>query len=210
MSADTFPFNLTLKTLAGDLLTIEVDLNDTIQNFPLHFARKMAYNPKTIHRFEFMVHPECEEEPFRLLDHSNESWLELFPTPEEIPILHFLVQSENERDLESKIDLIRSIITKERLKCTLSDEEIASHYHQWYLTYLPPTKSNRYITLSDFVHQSPHLFPVYSVEEIQAIQIQYDEYKEELAQANKLFEQKNNQIQNTIYVYGGMIRKRAV
>jgi len=51
---------------------------------------------------------------------------------------------------------------------------------------------------------------VYSVEEIQAIQIQYDEYKEELAQANKLFEQKNNQIQNTIYVYGGMIRKRAV
>ena len=201
MSADTFPFNITLKTLAGDLLTIEVDLNDTIQNFPLHFAREMGYNPKTIHRFEFMVHPECEEEPFRLMDHSKHSWLELFPTPEDIPILHFLVQSENEKDIESKIDLIRSIVEKERLKCPLSDEEIASHYHQWYLTYLPPTKSNRYITLSDFVHQSSHLFPVYSREEIYAIQMEYDECKRELDHAMLL----NREKQRTIGYYENVL-----
>jgi hypothetical protein len=168
----------------------------------------MSYNPKTIHRFEFMVHPECEEEPFRLLDHSEQSWLELFPTPEDIPILHFLVQSENEKDIESKIDLIRSIVEKERLKCPLSDEEIASHYHQWYLTYLPPTKSNRYITLSEFVHQSPHLFPVYSVEEIQAIQMEYDECLRGLDHANLLLEQKINQIQNNNYVLELQIHTR--
>jgi hypothetical protein len=170
-----------IRLISGEIQTIDVDVNQYIYVFPKNYANQFGYNPKVSHRFEFLIHSE-EDEPIRLLDYYNKTWLQHFSTVDDIPLIHLLIQSDNDRDLPAKIKLIRTITKKERRKSDLSDEDIASHYQQWYLTYIPSGKTNRYLSLSQFVHESPQLFPVYSLEEIQELQEKFDtldrEYEE--------------------------------
>jgi hypothetical protein len=204
MSATTAQFApIHIRLISGEIQTINVDVKQYIHVFPKDYANHFGYNPKVSHRFEFLIHSheDDDHEPIRLLDHSNKTWLQLFSSVDDIPLIHLLIQSHDDKDLPDKIQLIRSIIKKERRKSDLSDDDIASHYQQWYLTYIPSGKTNRYLTLSQFVHDCPQLFPVYSLEEIQQVQDKYDALKhdyDEMKQSEKSMSAKANCYENVL------------
>jgi hypothetical protein len=192
-----------IRLVSGEIQTIDVDVKQYIHVFPKDYANKFGYNPKVTHRFEFLIQSEENDEhehehehkQIRLLDASEKTWLQRFSTVDDIPLIHLLIQSDNDKDLPAKIALIHSIAKKQRCKFLPSDEEITSHYQQWYLTYCPSGKTNRYITLSDFVHASPELFPVYSLEEIQEYQEKFDILKREYDETQRLYKFTNDHIQ---------------
>jgi hypothetical protein len=152
--------SISIRMLSGEIIDMEVDLNQTISNFPQEFASRHGYNPKVLNRLEFLIdNPDGEVQ--HLLDTPQKTWSQRF-TDGGIPLLHLFIQSPTSEDAASRISLIRSIAIKEKVKCDLSDEEIMEHYNFWYLTYQPPEKSNRYITLQSFVQSHSHLFPPFS------------------------------------------------
>jgi hypothetical protein len=153
--------SVTIRMLSGDLVEIEIDMDQPIIRLMEEFIRQRRFNPSAGKRLVFIV--DGEDEPLIAYDRSDErvnsKWSEVFS--ESLPLLHLLIQAPNERpsDVHDKVCLIREIGEKQKRISDSSDEEIYSLYSEWILTYVPPAKSNRYTTMSAFVEQHLHLFP---------------------------------------------------
>lgn len=166
------PASVAVRLLSGDLFWIDIDLNDEMHFFPKHFAREAGYNPSVVSRMVFFV--EDEEEALIDPDQPSEiitehiTWKEHFadiPNPDALPMLNLFIRPESEKDRAPKITLLRQILEQKKLNDAIDDTELYSHYSEWYLRYQPPAVSNRYITMSAFIEQNPHLFPVLTEEE---------------------------------------------
>jgi len=184
--------SISIRMLSGEIINMEVDLNQTIGNFFQEFASRHGYNPKVQSRLEFLIdNPDGEVQ--RLLEMSQQTWSQRF-TDGGVPLLHLLIQPPTSEDTASKISIVRSIAIKEKVKYDLSDEEIMEHYNFWYLTYQPPAKSNRYITLQSFVQSHPHLFLPFS----QRDYLELEEQRVILLNERKRIEVEQNKIKNEI------------
>jgi hypothetical protein len=182
--------SVTVRILSGDMLCAMVDSRQKVRDFHLEFARQFGYNPKVVSRFQFLIQNQDEEdgELVDILANDQDydlSWLDRFENPDKFPLLHLLIQASSETDLPEKVRLIRQIVEEQKLTCPMSDEDLMEHFNNWYLTYQPPAKSNRYVTLKDFVTSSSHLFPQISEEDVAAMLSQrqtLDARYEEIAQ----------------------------
>jgi hypothetical protein len=166
--------SVTVRMLSGDMLCAMVDSRQKVRDFPLEFARQFGYNPKAISRFQFLIQNPDEEdgELVNILANDQDyelSWLDRFENPDKFPLLHLLIQASSDADLPEKVRLIRQIVEEQKLTCSMSDEDLMEHFNNWYLTYQPPAKSNRYITMKDFVTSSSHLFTQISEEDVAAM-----------------------------------------
>ena len=165
------PAEVSVRLMSGDVFAIEIDLNDEIHFFPKQFAREAGYNPSAVSRMVFFV--DGEDEALIDPDEVNAviTWKERFPfipNPDALPMLNIFIRPDSDKDRDAKISLIRQILEQKKLNDNISDPELFSHYSEWNLRYQPPRISNRYITMSAFIEQNPHLFPVLTEEEMEA------------------------------------------
>jgi hypothetical protein len=149
-----------VRILSGDLVQIQIDMDQPIIHLMEQFIRQRHFNPAASKRLVFFI--DGEDQPFIAYQHShervNQKWSEVFS--ESLPVFHLLIQNTNEspQDIQEKVHLIRTIAEKLIRVADITDEEIYTIYNEWILTYIPPPKSNRYITMSAFVQQHLHLF----------------------------------------------------
>ena len=174
-SEDSEPASVSVRQMNGDLFAIEIDLNDEIHFFPKQFAREAGYNPSAVSRMVFFVDGEDEAliDPDEVTAVITEqyTWKERFPfipNPDALPMLNIFIRPDSDKDRDAKISLIRQILEQKKLNDAIDDKELFSHYSEWNLRYQPPRISNRYITMSAFIEQNPHLFPVLTEEEMEA------------------------------------------
>jgi len=172
---DREPAEVTVRLMSGDLFAIEIDLNDEIHFFPKQFAREAGYNPAAVSRMVFFVDGADEAlidpDEVNAVITEHITWMEKFadiPNPDALPMLNLFIRPDSEKDREAKISLIRQILEQKKLNDNISDPELFSHYSEWNLRYQPPRISNRYITMSSFIEQNSHLFPVLTEEEMEA------------------------------------------
>jgi hypothetical protein len=174
--------SISIKLLSGDILTIDIRMSDLISSFPVCFIEKYNYNPLVMSRFVFFVEDEDIIEKYQM-----QTWFEVFGS-NEIPMICLFIKSQEESEKEklSKIQMIHSIINKEKMKYVLSDEELYSLYNEWYLHYIPKEKTNRYLKMKQFVEENPLCFEKWSEEECEK------KVEEEKEKERKADEQKKN------------------
>ncbi len=166
-----------IRTMAGDLIEVEVDMPTPIYLLVEEFIRQHRYNRSAGSRLVFAV--DGEEEPLLAgsvtpenWERSRKTWSEVFQTADAIPMFNLLILAPNdsEKEIRAKVDLIRQIVEKKKLGDNNSTEDLYSLYSEWILTYRPSQKGNRYTTMSDFVDQHLHLFPELDEEALAAQQ----------------------------------------
>ena len=171
-------YNVMVRMLSGDLLTIEINPYVEIKWFPTEFVQQAGYNPTLIRRFKFLVEDEkADGEMTDLLLNPTNTWIEHFSSTDAIPLIHFLVESPREEIDPKKVELLRSILEEKRLTYTMNDDEIMGHYDTWFLTYNPPPKSNRYTYLIKFVHSNMNLFVPIAKEYMTEMLTKYEDLK---------------------------------
>lgn len=176
-----------IRTMAGNLLEVEVDMPTPIYLLVEEFIRQHRYNRSAGSRLVFVV--DGEDEPLLAgsvtpenWERSRKTWSEVFQTADAIPMFNLLIQAPNDDDydIRAKVDLIRQIVEKKKLEDNNSTEDLYSLYSEWILTYRPSHKGNRYTTMSDFVEQHLHLFPEMDEEAFAALQAE-KKYRKDLA-----------------------------
>lgn len=197
--------SVTVRMLSGDMLNVMVDSRQKVRDFPLEFARQFGYNPKVVSRFQFLI-PNQDAEDGELVDIlANDqdyelSWLDRFENADNFPLLNLLIQSSSDADSSDKISLIREIAEKQKLSCTMSDEDIMERYNSWYLTYQPPAKSNRYTTLTDFVKSNSDLFPPIPQEDLDALIQQQNALEQRFTELGRTISELNERRDNLVLV----------
>jgi hypothetical protein len=169
------PASVVVRLMSGDLFTVEIDLNDEIRFFPNQFAREAGYNPAAVSRMVFFVDGEEEAliDPewfqWSAVRCDQVTWKEQFSSISDgLPMLNLIIRPDSEKDRDSKIALIRQILEQKKLNDAIGNTELYSLYSEWNLRYQPLKNSNRYITMSNFIEQNAHLFPILTDEEVVA------------------------------------------
>ena len=192
MSASATSLTITLKSLSGDLLTLDVPLNYQIHHLPTLFINQFKYNPAIVKRFRFFSTDENdtytdetdkkeEQKEYQKTDfvekHGQKTWADIVPEGTDHYFLCFFITEDNESDTvrNDKMKLVRKIILDKRMYTNMSDEELYSLYSEWNLHYLPPPKTNRYLNLSAFVEHNRFAFMEWTEEEWSAMQKKKEE-----------------------------------
>lgn len=169
------PFHVHL--LSGDILTVHVDMNRPVSTFADEFVRQNRYHPSSVHRTVFLIQKgEEEEEEEKEKKLSTVFWSpeerrigltyrDLFPEEQSLPLLHLFVRPMDQKDVEEKLTLLRTILCKEKRYNMYQDDELFALYSNWHLTFIPQGQSNRYLTLHSFVEAHPETFWTMTVEE---------------------------------------------
>ena len=172
-----------VRMMSGDILQVEVDLQNSIQLFPLQFAQQHQYNPFIAKsRMDFLI----DEKTKLMVDEDGKergSWLEEFKAEEEIPLINLLIHSEKEEERLEKIKLIRKILENKKWKTDLNDEMLYDLYSEWNLHYLPPPNSNRYLNLTAFLESNREHFLDFDEEDLIAF-----EYNKNFLKISKIHE----------------------
>jgi len=195
----SMPLSVLVKMMTGDILSVEIDFQDSIQHFPLQFAHQHQYNLSVVKsRMLFLIDDEKE-----LLSglKDGSTWSEEFKTEDDIPILHLFIRPEDENELSSKISLIYKILDDKKRKSLLSQDELSSKYSEWNLHYMPPPNSNRYLNLVAFVFSNSEYFPELSDEEM--IDFEYEKKRQffiKLRDKNNMLIQQRRRGITSIYI----------
>ena len=172
-----------VRMMSGDILQVEVDLQNSIKLFPLQFAQQHQYNPFVAKsRMDFLI----DEKTNLMSDADGKergSWLEEFKTEEEIPMINLLIHSEKEGERLEKIKLLRTILENKKRKTDLNDEMLYDLYSEWNLHYFPPPNSNRYLNLSAFLESNQEHFLDFDEEDLIAF-----EYNKNFLRISKIYE----------------------
>lgn len=158
---------LSVRLLSGDLKSVMVNMRHSVANFATMFAQQHGYNPSATSRMVFMILSEEEEE-------------EVFWSPEKLqvgitfedvlkenrPLLNLVIRPMDEKNKTEKLQLIRKILKEKSLNDHYDDDTLFSMLSTWHLTYQPPAKGNRYITMKHFVEQNGEAFWPMTEEEL--------------------------------------------
>jgi hypothetical protein len=167
-----------VKLLSGDILPITVQKEYFSLALPAEFVRQARYNPSVVSRLLFL-----DENGQNILD---DPWQKRFPPVQDIPLIHVLLQDEEDEHRQAKLDLFHKILQDKNLKTDLDQDAIWTMYSSWNITYAPSKKTNRYIKLLDFALAHPLIFQEMTMEEIQQRKQAKKEQEERNAEQSRI------------------------
>lgn len=160
-----------VQLLSGQILVVSIDSTHPVSSFADAFAQQHGYPPSATERMVFMILHEQDEK-------QEEADGTIFWSPEErhpgktiadldIRVLHLVIRpiEATPREKEEKMDLVRSILRKETRYSQYDTDQLFDMFSAWHLTWQPPAKGNRYITMKAFVDAHPDMFWMVSQEE---------------------------------------------
>lgn len=172
---------VTIRMMSGELHTVMIDPSQSMQMLPQSFVTQMGYNPKIIERLTFVI-DQTDGDETKLPD---ASWAATYESPHHYPLIHLVIQSEKDKELQKKFESLQKLVSKRKRRMAASEDEIMSAYSLWYLTYQPRDKSNRYTVLCDFIESHLEFFPIFTKEEITAAVERYEELTAEMKALTK-------------------------
>ena len=167
------PVTVVIKMMTGDILSVDVDFQDSLLHFPLQFAQQHQYNLSVVKsKMLFLV----DEEKDLLNNISGNpletTWSEEFKNEDDIPMIHLFIRPEEEKELSYKISLIQKILENKHRKSSLSQEDLINKYSEWNLHYMSPPNSNRYLNSVAFIEENNEYFP--PMDDDEKIDLEYE------------------------------------